>query len=186
MKTEKKEVNAIVLDVLLKGHPDDPRPIFKREPLIQAVGVAQFKLLELIPKAKEIQLHENVYIGDGERDKIERVKRRISFEDLTQTAKLELPFAVERIVKDKEPEFVQFFNRSISISPKLHMLHLLPGIGKKLMWEILSEREKKPFETFGEISQRIKSIPHPEKMIVSRVLEELQDSNVKYHLFTSR
>ncbi|MDD1715867.1 MAG: DUF655 domain-containing protein, partial [Methanolinea sp.] len=98
MKTEKKEVNAIVLDVLLKGHPDDPRPIFKREPLIQAVGVAQFKLLELIPKAKEIPLHENVYIGDGEREKIERVKRRISFEDLTQTAKLELPFAVERIV----------------------------------------------------------------------------------------
>ncbi|MCU0632317.1 MAG: DUF655 domain-containing protein [Methanolinea sp.] len=186
MKTEKKEVNAIVLDVLQKGHPDDPRPVFKREPLVQAVGLTQFKLLEMVPKTLDIQIHESVYIGDGDREKIERVKRRISYEDLTQTARLELPFAVERIVKDKEPEFVLFFNKSISISPKLHMLHLLPGIGKKLMWEILQEREKKPFESFTEISQRIKSIPHPEKMIIARVMEELQDPSVKYHLFTSR
>ncbi|OPX69801.1 MAG: hypothetical protein A4E37_00248 [Methanoregulaceae archaeon PtaB.Bin056] len=186
MKTEKKEVNAIVLDVLQKGHPEDPRPVFKREPLVQGVGLDQFKLLEMVPKTLEIQIHERVYIGDGEREKIERVKRRISYDDLTQTARLELPFAVEQIVKEKEPEFVQFFNKSISISPKLHMLHLLPGIGKKLMWEILQEREKKPFETYTEISQRIKSIPHPEKMIIARVLEELMDPTVKYHLFTSR
>ena len=186
MKTDKKEVNAIVLDVLLKGHPDDPRPPFKREPLVQAVGTAQFKLLELVPKGLEIQIHESVYIGDGEREKIERVKRRIGYDELTQTAKIELPFVVEKIVQEKESEYVQFFNRSISISPKLHMLHLLPGIGKKLMWEILEEREKKPFESFAEISQRIKSIPHPEKMIISRILEELEDQNIKYHLFTSR
>ena len=186
MKTDKKEVNAIVLDVLLKGHPDDPRPVFKREPLVQAVGIAQFKLLELVPKVLDIGIHENVYIGDGEREKIERVKRRIGYEELTQTAKVELPFVVEKIVHQKESEYVQFFNKSISISPKLHMLHLLPGIGKKLMWEILEEREKKPFESFAEISQRIKSIPHPEKMIISRILEELEDPNIKYHLFTSR
>lgn len=186
MKTDKKEVNAIVLDVLLKGHPDDPRPPFKREPLVQAVGTAQFKLLELVPKGLEIQIHESVYIGDGEREKIERVKRRIGYDELTQTAKVELPFVVEKIVQEKESEYVQFFNKSISISPKLHMLHLLPGIGKKLMWEILEEREKKPFESFAEISQRIKSIPHPEKMIISRILEELEDQNIKYHLFTSR
>jgi len=186
MKTEKKEVNAIVLDVLQKGHPDDPRPAFKREPLVQGIGLTQFKLLEMVPKTLEIQIHENVYIGDGEREKIERVKRRISYEDLTQTARLELPFAVERIVKEKEPEFVQFFNKSISISPKLHMLHLLPGIGKKLMWEILEERNRKPFESFADINQRIKSLPHPEKMIIARVMEEIQDPSVKYHLFTSR
>jgi putative nucleotide binding protein len=186
MKTEKKEINAIVLDVLQRGHPDDPRPVFKREAIVQAVGISQFKLLELVPKVLSIQIHELVYIGEGEREKIERVKRRISYEELTQTAKVELPFVVEQLVKEKEPEFVQFFNKSISITPKLHMLHLLPGIGKKLMWEILAEREKKPFESFADISQRIKSIPHPEKMVVNRILEELQDPNVKYHVFTSK
>lgn len=186
MKTDSKEVNAIVLDVLQKGHPDDPRPVFKREPIVQAIGVSQFKLLELVPKSMDIQIHDNVYIGDGERDKIERVKRRISYEELTHTAKVELPFVIEKLVAEKEQEFVQFFNKSISITPKLHMLHLLPGIGKKLMWEILAEREKKPFTSFAEISQRIKSIPHPNKMVVNRILEELEDPNTKYHVFTSR
>jgi putative nucleotide binding protein len=54
------------------------------------------------------------------------------------------------------------------------------------MWEILAEREKKPFESFADISHRIKSIPHPEKMVANRILEELEDPNVKYHVFTSK
>ena len=187
MKVEKKEVNAIVLDVLMKGHMDDPRPQFKREPIVQAMGLEQFKLLELIPKpGVAINLHDNVYIGDSERDKIERVKRRISYDDLTPTAKGELPFMIEQVVTERQQDFVMFFNKAISITPKLHMLHLLPGIGKKLMWEILEARNRKPFESFTDISTRIKSIPHPEKMIQARILEELQDKDVKYHLFTTK
>ncbi|HSQ92985.1 MAG TPA: DUF655 domain-containing protein, partial [Methanoregula sp.] len=63
---------------------------------------------------------------------------------------------------------------------------LLPGIGKKLMWEILEARGRKPFTSFADISARIKSIPHPEKMIQARILEELQDKEIKYHVFTTR
>ena len=187
MKAEKKEVNAIVLDVLMKGHAEDPRPTFKREPIVQAMGIEQFKLLELVPKQTAIiDLHELVYIGDAERDKIERVKRRIGYNELTNTAQGELPFIIEKVVKDREQDFVTFFNKALSITPKLHMLHLLPGIGKKLMWEILEERTKKPFASFTDISSRIKSIPHPEKMIQARIMEELQEKDVKYHFFTSR
>lgn len=186
MKVEKKEVNAIVLDILPKGYPDDPRPIYKREPIVQAVGIEQYKLLELIPKSLNVEIGELIYIGSGEREKIERVKRRIGYADLTHGAVTELPFVIEKIVKERESEYVEFYNKSLSITPKLHMLHLLPGIGKKLMWEIIEEREKKPFENFADISTRIKSIPHPEKMILNRILEELQDQTVKYHLFTSR
>ncbi len=187
MKAEKKEVNAIVLDVLLKGHPDDPRPPFKREPIVQAMGLEQFKLLELVPKPTvTIDLYDKVYIGDAEREKIERVKRRIGYDELTQTAKGELPFIIEKVVKDREQDFVTFFNKSISITPKLHMLHLLPGIGKKLMWEILEARNRKPFESFADIASRIKALPHPEKMIQARILEELQDKDVKYHVFTTK
>lgn len=186
MKSEKKEVNAIVLDLLLKGHSNDPRPVYKREPIIQAIGLDQFKLLELIPKTGNIAVHEKVYIGDDERVKIERVKRRISYEELTQTARLEIPFVVEMIVKENEPRFVRFFNEAISITPRLHMLHLLPGIGKKLMWEILEERQKKPFESFEDIRQRIKTITKPEKMIVARILQELEDPETKYRVFTTK
>ncbi len=187
MKAEKKEVNAIVLDVLMKGHAEDNRPTFKREPVVQAMGLEQFKLLELVPKpTAAIDLHEKVYIGDAEREKIERVKRRIGYADLTHTAQGELPFVIEDVIKNREQDFVAFFNKAISITPKLHMLHLLPGIGKKLMWEILEERNKKPFTSFSDISARIKAIPHPEKMIQSRILEELQEKDIKYHLFTTR
>jgi putative nucleotide binding protein len=187
MKTEKKEVNAVVLDVLVKGHPDDPRPQFKREPIVQAMGLEQFKLLELVPKQNvEISLYEQVYIGDGDRPKIERVKRRIRYDELTHTAQGELPFLVEKVVKEREQDFVQFFNKSVPITPKMHMLHLLPGIGKKLMWEIIGSRERKPFQSFSDISQRIKAIPHPDKMIIARIMEELQDPEVKYHVFTTK
>ena len=54
------------------------------------------------------------------------------------------------------------------------------------MWEILEARNKKPFENFADISTRIKAIPHPQKMIQARIMEELQDPNVKYHVFTSK
>ncbi|ABN57885.1 MULTISPECIES: DUF655 domain-containing protein [Methanoculleus] len=187
MKTERKEENAVVIDVLPMGYVSEQRPAYKREPVVQAVGVDQFKLLELIPKqGADIQIYDRVYIGDAEREKIERVKRRISHSDLTATAKLELPFVVEEIVRENEPRFVDFFNRSVPITPKFHMLHLLPGIGKKLMWEIIEQRGKKPFESFADISGRIKSLPHPDRMIVSRILREIEDPDEKYHVFTSR
>ncbi|TAJ44809.1 DUF655 domain-containing protein [Methanofollis fontis] len=187
MKVEKKEIYAVVVDVLLKGRADDPKPVFKREPVVQAVGRDQFKLLELIPKKNaDIQIHDTVYIGDNERDQIERVKRRIGYAELTNTARLELPFAIESVVRENEGRYVDFFNRAVSITPKLHTFHLLPGIGKKLMWELLEERQKKPFESFEDISQRIKSLPSPVKLIVGRVLEELEDPEVKYRVFTAR
>ncbi|MCP1662047.1 MAG: DUF655 domain-containing protein [Methanocalculus sp. MSAO_Arc1] len=186
MRAEKKESQALAIDVLQHGRPDDPRPIIKREPLIQAVGVDQFKLLEIIPKTADIEIYELLYIGDGERPKVERVKRRLRYEELTTNAKLELPYAIEQIVKQNEPRFVEFFNKSVPISLKQHMLHLLPGIGKKILSEVLEARHRKPFESFEDIRTRIKALPHPERMIVERILEEIMDPDVKYHLFTSR
>lgn len=186
MKEEKKEINAVVLDILPKGYPEDPRPIYRREPLIQAVGIEQFKLLELFPKTLSIEIGEQVYIGGGDRPKIERVKRRLRYDELTHGAVQELPFVIERIIKENEKNYVDFYNRALPITPKLHMLSLLPGIGKKLMWEIIEERGKKPFESFAELSQRIKAIPHPDRMILNRIIVEIEDPNEKYHLFTSR
>jgi putative nucleotide binding protein len=187
MKAEKKEIYAIVVDILLQGRLEDQRRGFKREPVVQAVGTGQFKLLELIPKkGADIQIHDSVYIGEKERDKVERVKRRISYADLTNTAKVELPFAIESIVTEDEARFVDFFNKAVPITPKLHMFHLLPGIGKKLMWELVEGRDKKPYESFEDIAQRIKSIPNPKKLIVGRIMEELEDPEVKYRLFTAR
>lgn len=187
MRSDKKEIYAVVIEYLPHGRVDaGGRQQYRSEPILQAVGKNQFKLLELVPKVDDISINEEVYIGSKERNKIERVKRRIGYADLTKTAIVELPFAIEGIVKEDEQRYVAFYNTAVPISIKLHMLHLLPGIGKKLMQEILTERQKSPFKSFADISERIKAIPRPEQMIVKRVLEELEDPEIKYRLFTSR
>ncbi|HJJ46701.1 MAG TPA: DUF655 domain-containing protein [Methanocorpusculum sp.] len=186
-RKDKKEVEAIVLDFLQWGYGDDKRPINQREPIILAIGTEQFKLLELIVKKdKAINLHDKVYIGDGERKVVERVKRRLSFDELTPTAKGEIEQVVDAIVAETEARFVEFYNTAVPISLKMHMLNLLPGFGKKMLSDTLAERQKKPFESFADIKARVKTIQKPERFIRERILLELENPNEKYNLFTSK
>ena len=60
---------------------------------------------------------------------------------------------------------------------------MLPGLGKKILFEILEERKKKPFESFKDISDRVPFLKHPEKLIAKRIEQELSDPNQKYYLF---
>ncbi len=174
------EEYVYVLDYLPHGRPEDERPIYKKEPLVLVLGEKYFSLLELVPKkGVDFNIHERVYIGKKERDKIDYIKRRISYDDLTAAAKSELPYVVEEIVKSREKEFVDFFNKATPITTRLHALELIPGIGKKLMWEILEERKKGPFNSFEDISKRIKSISDPAKLIVGRIVSELEEEDVK-------
>ncbi len=176
------EEYAYILDFLPQGYPDDPRPLYQREPIIQAIGETYFTLLELVPKRNvEVSLHERVYIGKGYREKIERVRRRLSYDELTSVAKSELPYVLEKIVEMREKEFVDFFNNAQPVTTRMHQLELLPGIGKKTMWEILEERKRKPFESFEDISSRIR-MPDPKKVIVKRIIMELKGED-KYQLF---
>ena len=186
-RTDKKEVEAIVLGYLRWGYAGDKRPLNQREPIILAVGTDQFKLLELIAKKdKAINLHDTVYIGDGERKVVERVKRRVSFAELTPTAKGELEPAVAEIIAASEERFVEFYNTAVPVSLKMHMLNLLPGFGKKTLTDTLTEREKKPFESFADIKARVKTLQKPEKFILERIMLELENPEEKYHLFTSK
>lgn len=180
---------AIILDYLPLGRPDDERPLYKREPIAFGIGEKYFTLIELIPKkGVELKPYERVYIGKEKRDKIEYIKRRITYDELSAAAKSELPYVVEKIVEQNEKTFVDFFNKAGPITTRFHSLELLPGIGKKLMWEILEEREKKPFESFKDIEERVKTIPDPKKLIVKRILLELEEGGErvgrgKYKLF---
>jgi putative nucleotide binding protein len=183
---QKLEDYAYILDFMPYGHPDDKRPIHRREPLAQVVGEKYFTLLEVsIRRSAQPLVMDRIYIGKGERDVVHKIKRRLRYEDLTPAARAELPFVIEFIVKENEKRFVDFFNKAEPITTKLHQLELLPGIGKKTMWAIIDERKKKPFEGFEELSSRIKGIQHPEKLIVKRVIYELQNPKTKYKLFTT-
>jgi putative nucleotide binding protein len=184
------EEYAVVLDYLPQGHHGGEKPVYKREPVAYAIGQEFLTLIELVPRrGVSLESHEKVYIGKDERDKIEYIKKRVEYDDLTSAAKSELPYAIDDIVTKNEAKFVEFFNESQAISTRLHRLELLPGIGKKLMWEIIEER-KDPFKSFDDISKRIKSLPDPKKLIVKRILSELEGGERKlgkgkYKLFVA-
>ncbi len=183
---KKRETYARVLDFLPYGHPDDSRPVYQKKPLVQAIGEDKFVLMELSPKRdKTVVVYERVYIGEGEREVIDHVIKRLRYTELTPTAKMELPFLLEKIVKDDEKKFIRIFNEAKPITTRLHTLDLLPGIGKKLMWAILEERRKGEFSDFEDLTKRVKGLHHPERIIAKRIEEEIIDEDVKYKIFIS-
>ncbi len=178
---------AYILDYLPHGRPDEKS--FRRTPIAIAVGESEFKLFELIPKPDvSLIIGERVYIGKDKdkRSKILHVKRRIAFNELTHAAQAELPYVLEDIIKKREEDFVKFFNNAHPITTRLHMLELLPGIGKKTMWAILEERKKGAFQSFEDLKNRVKLPHHPEKLIANRILYELQHRYEKYKIFVAR
>ncbi|MBS1263999.1 MAG: hypothetical protein MAG715_01194 [Methanonatronarchaeales archaeon] len=186
MPEEKRETYVRVLDFLPRGHPEDKRPAYQKERLIQTIGEEGFVLLEVVPgdEVEEVPRYERLYVGEGERDVVDHVKRRIGYEDLTHSAQAEVPYVVEEIVKEDEDRFVDFFNRAQPISTRQHMLELLQGIGKKLMWAIVEERKKGDFESFEDLEERVPELHHPEKPVTKRIVQEVEDGSVKYYVFT--
>ncbi|MCK4588920.1 MAG: DUF655 domain-containing protein [Nanoarchaeota archaeon] len=183
-RTQGKEEQAIVLDYLQHGYLFDKRPSHQKTPIAQAIGKTLFTLLELVPKREVfLQPYEEVYIGEGKRDKIHHIKGRLPFDRLTATARSELKHVVEELVEKNQAQFVNFFNNAQPLTTRMHQLELLPGLGKKHMWEILEQRKEKPFESFGDIKSRIKLMPDPKTTILKRILLELEGKE-KHRLFT--
>jgi putative nucleotide binding protein len=178
---ENREEKALILDFLPNGYPMEMR----RSPLAQAMGLNHFTLLELVPrKGTQLQLREEVYIGEGKRDKIEFIRGRLPKQKLTETAKLQLKDLIGNIVDMKEETFVEFFNNAGAVSTRLHQLELLPGLGKKHTQAIIEEREKEKFKSFEDIKDRVKNVPDPKKIIEKRLMEELIEE-VRHRLFVA-
>ncbi len=174
-----------VLDHLPEGRGD--LPPYKRYPVVYGLGSSQFTLLELVPKKNvNLSIGEKIYVGKNgkKREKISKIKGRVNYDDLTSTAHGELPYIVTDIVHDNEDRFVKFFNEAPAISTRFHVLELLPGLGKKMMHDILEERRKKLFSSFKEMCDRIDFLRAPDKLISNRIIEELSNPEEKYRLFT--
>ncbi len=177
-----KEEHCIILDFLPNGY-SDRRHV---EPIAQAIGATFFTLLELVPReGVSLSTEEKIYIGEGKRDKIKFIKGQLDYREITNAAQNELPVIVEKIVRENEKRFVEFFNKATVVTPRMHQFQLLPGVGKKHMQDVLEERRKKPFESFADMAARVKLFPDPVKTIVRRVLEELQNDE-KYYLFVMK
>jgi putative nucleotide binding protein len=185
-KKAEKEEYAYIMDYLPYGRTDDNRPMYQKKPLAQGVGEKHFVLMEMMTKENVVpRSNDRVYIGEGDRPAIDHVKRRITFSELTHSAQMELPIVIEKIILSDENRFLSFFNDAYPITTRLHMLELLPGIGKKLMWAIIDERKKGKFESTAQLVSRVKGLHAPEKLLMNRIMEELKDENIKYRIFTT-
>jgi putative nucleotide binding protein len=246
---------GVVLDFLPFGNRRDPHRHHQREPVVQALGVRGFTLLDGIPLnfndidfLEKVTLLSEVYktliypdtrrgvgrlslflaclkerestacfpsnpLSDEEMellldsfetrqkivvfndfDKFEELVTSkglprpmirvpptpIHYEDLTPTARDNLEKAVSLIVKERESEFVEFFNIAEPINVRLHAIELLPGIGKKTLKKILQYRLQKPFSSFEEVHKVAKI--DPVTALTEKILEEIRGEST-YYLF---
>ncbi|WP_137287600.1 DUF655 domain-containing protein [Halorussus salinisoli] len=179
---DEKRVPAVVLDYLPHGRADDDRPQHQKSALTYALGIEEFRLFE-------VTLEEDVSFtitdrldADRSNDLVASV-REIEYEDLSGAAQSELEHAIRDVVESNDRRFVDFYNDAQPITLRLHQLNLLPGIGKKLRNNILEERKRKPFESFGDLEERVSGLHDPKEVLVERILEELREEDLKYRTF---
>ncbi|MFX1487819.1 MAG: DUF655 domain-containing protein [Promethearchaeota archaeon] len=180
----KKFREVVILDLLIHGHLEEDRPSWAKTPIAQVLTFPDFVLYEVkINKNSDIKVQEQkTYEEFQQEDKLRDVLKKIDYDELTSTSKALIQPILEKEVLKYEEEFINFFNSSTSITPRMHALKLLPGVGQKHMWEILDARERQKFGTFQDIADRT-SISHPAKLIAQRIIKELS-RDVKYYLFS--
>ncbi len=167
----KYEEYAYVLDYTQRGKSATVRG---REGLIvQGIGEEHLTLLELLGvQNMNFEVGERVYIGREGRDKVISVLGRLEYEYISQSAKNDLPAIVEKIVLQNEKRFIDHINNAQPVTPRIHALELIPGIGKTYMLTIIREREKMKFDSFGDLQTRV-GLRDPVKLIVKRIVDEI-------------
>ena len=176
-----KEETAIILDFLPYGYPLEK----KMMPLAQAAGKNHFTLLQLVPRRGiKFEVGEEVYIGEGKRDKVQYILGRCPREKLTENAKFQLNDFIKKTVVDEESRFIKFFNEAHAINTRLHQLELLPGFGKRHTLAIIDARKDKPFVSFKDLKERVANLPDPVRAVEKRILEELTEIQ-RHNLFIS-
>jgi putative nucleotide binding protein len=166
---------AYVLDFIPRGRSSIIKG--REGPIVQALGEERLTLLELLAVENEdFETGEKLRIGREGRAKILSVFGKLAHEDLTAEARGQLLGVCEIIVKNNEAKYVAYFNELQPLTPRLHGLELIPGIGKTFMKTIIETREKQPFASFDDIQKRV-GLRDPGKDVAKRIAEELSGAS---------
>jgi len=172
---------AIILDIITEENNS-----YRDSKTIQAIGFTTYTLLELVAKEGAVlKLGQKVYIGEDKRDEIQYVKKSISTEQLSGSAKSELLFTIQDIVEEKEEYFIKFLNMGGPITIRKHSFELIPRIGKKHLRDLINERDKKPFENFKDVEGRCPYLQEPSKAFAQRILIEIEGED-DFKFFTRK
>ena len=167
----KYEEYAYVLDYISRGKS---RTVRGRDGIIvTALGEDRLTLLEIlgVPNST-FDVGERIYIGKEGRTKVLSVLGKMNYESISINAQNELDTTVENIVTENEQRFIEYLNNAQPLTPRIHALELIPGIGKTYMKIMLEERDKKKFENFEDLQKRV-GLKDPKKQISKRIMEEI-------------
>lgn len=155
----------------------------KNEYVVQLLGEDFFTLLEVAVNEKfKPKLGTRIYIGRDVPREIMRILRRVGFDELTETAVSNLEPAIRKVVEENPQRFIDFINNSGLLTPRLHALELIPGVGKKMLQKFLQERDAARFQSFEDVKNRT-GHPNPVEAFCKRILQELKDKEEKYRMF---
>jgi len=153
--------------------------------IVIAIGEERLTLLEILGiENSTFDVGERIYIGKEGRTKVQSVLGKIDYIKISDSAKNEIPEVVELIVTKNEKKFVDYINNAQPLTPRIHALELIPGIGKTYLNTIIKEREKGPFESFNDIEKRV-GLKDPIKHLSQRVIEEIS-GEARMNLFVKR
>jgi putative nucleotide binding protein len=179
----KYEEYAYVLDFTQRGKSTTVRG--REGIIIQSLGEERLTLLELLGvQNMNFEVGERVYIGREGRDKVMSVLGRLEYNEISQSAKNELPSIVCKIVVANEKRFIDYVNMAQPLTPRVHALELIPGIGKTYMMTMIKERDIRKFESFADIQNRV-GLRDPAKLISKRIVDEIS-GEARMNLFVRK
>lgn len=183
-RTRTYEEHAYVLGPTRRGRSYVVRS--KEGLVVTAIGESRFTLLEMLGEPRsEFQNCERLCIGKDNRTKITMVLGKIPYERLSDAAKKDLPVVVSKMVSDGEKRFVAYLNSVGPISHRVHALELIPGIGKTYMNAMLDERERKKFESYLDLQERV-GLSDPVAHITERIVSEIRGEGGRMNMFAKR
>ncbi len=167
----KYEEYAYVLDS--KSHTKSTTVHGRTGIIVVAIGEERLTLLEILGiENSTFNVGEKIYIGKEGRTKVQSVLGKMDYIKISDSAKNEIPGVVESIVIENEKKFVDYINNAQPLTPRIHALELIPGIGKTYLNVIIKEREKGQFESFDDIEKRA-GLKEPRKHLSQRIIEEI-------------
>ena len=102
--------------------------------ILTALGEDRLTLLEVLGvENSTFEVGERIYIGKQGRTKVQSVLGKLEYANISQTAHSEIAGVVQKIVTQNEKRFIDYLNNSQPLTPRIHALELIPGIGKTYM-----------------------------------------------------
>ena len=179
----KYEEYAYVLDSKLRGKSTTVHG--RTGMIVIAIGEERLTLLEILgTENSTFDVGERIYIGKEGRTKVQSVLGKIDYVKISDSAKNEIHGIVKLIVTKNEKKFVDYINNAQPLTPRIHALELIPGIGKTYLNVILQEREKKLFESYDDIERRA-GLKEPVRHLAKRILEEIS-GETRMNIFVKR